>query len=133
MMTAQKKTSCYTDFLEGTSLRQIASAREVSVRTLERWCSQESWVEKRENHWNEMKQKICSHKLESEISQYMQNGQKLSVLIDFAFQEFQLYMEGKIPKKALKFSTKDFVRLAKSYNLLEERLIINHRQRSSAF
>ena len=128
-MTAKKKTTCYTDFLEGASLRQISASQEVSIRTLERWCSKESWVEKREAQWFKMKQEICSHKTKNDISEYVQRDQKISSLIDFAFDEYQLYMQGKIPRKALKLNIRDFVGLAKAYSLLSEKIVIQNRRK----
>ena len=115
MKTVEFRNQCFADFLEGKSLRQIALDRSISPRTLERWSSADHWVIRRERHRNDLYEEIIREKHNHRLNQDKSASGLAFDLFKLAHAQRLAYFQGKIPKKAVKVSMRQFVQLAKAF------------------
>ena len=101
---------------EGLSLRKIAAQLDVSRSSLEKWCRQGGWVQKRKEHWLSASQELCSNKVYEHIGGKKSVVGELEKLLHIIHSQQMAYYEGKIPRSALKYSVRDLCRVAVSIN-----------------
>lgn len=112
MKNAKKPNDGFAVFLTGVSLRQVAEQIDVSFSTVFRWSRRYSWVVKRQLAWQE-----AAETTRERHTLHMK--QENTFITDHLFSEFtfalaqrQAFREGKLPRNALKYSTRDLCRLA---------------------
>lgn len=120
-MTVEIKNQCYTAFLRGASLASIAAEMggKPSRRTLERWSKAEGWMAQR--------RQLFSERLEAEREKLLSGAPakdqsmegQLNQLIAEAVAQYQLFLRGKIPAKALPMPPEKMARVI--HNLVRGR------------
>ena len=113
-MSSTKRNACYADFLKGMSLRSIATKHELSSRTLERWSIAEHWVIRRNRVWDEEKLKIAQQHVTLKARSDVIASEAVYDLMKLAHADLSAYRAGLIPKKALKFTSRDLINFCKS-------------------
>ncbi len=114
-MKAETKNQAFALYVhQGMSLRKITNEMDVSRSTLERWCREDQWVEKRRQHWLSMAEKICEQQVQQHIGGQHSIAGKLHEMVRLIHTQHMAYYEGKIPRSAIKYTIRDLCRLAVS-------------------
>lgn len=115
MYTVEIRRECYTAFLSGKSLKTIAVEKRIGLRTIESWSIQEGWVNKRAEVWEQTRKQISENHTLGLVQNDLIISEALYKLLRQAIDELQLYYNGKIPKKAMRFKLKDLVAFANAF------------------
>ena len=113
-MKVAERNQAYTLIMKGHTLKEAAEAVGVSLSTVERWSSEAGWQYLKRKRMNSMIEE-CSYKM----------SQTLNVRTNLALDEFnqmfveavaerRLYLEGKISKRQLRYSTREMIHLGKA-------------------
>ena len=114
MMSAETLEHCFTDFVAGKSLAKIAEKRGVCKRTLERYSASQHWVIRRQRAWNLAKEKIVEEIAgRTKSNDRLLSGQ-LWRLLQETVAEHRAFMNGQIPKKAMRGGVKEMISLSKA-------------------
>ncbi len=114
MKTAEERNRCFTDFIKGMSLKTIADKYGFSKRTLERWCAHEQWVIHRQRAWSDAKDAIMKDFATNKRNSDILATEALFDLLRHAVAEQRAFREGRIPRKAMKYSLKNIVTISKA-------------------
>ena len=99
---------------KGLSLRQIAVELRIGKATAERWSSAECWGIQRQRAWRARREAVMEKHVLEENARDKSIAGELFCLFKEAARDRQSYYEGKIPRRALRFSTRDLCNLAKA-------------------
>ena len=99
------------------SLRKVAEEIGVSVSSVERWSKEDGWNIRRKRLWLESSKEALEEAMDQRISEIKTMYGKVYSIMIFAYSQHEAYRSGKIPKKALKYSARDFQNFLKAYAL----------------
>jgi transposase len=99
---------------QGLSLRRLAEVLNISRSTLERWSIKDDWVNQRQRLWQESQESAR----QEYVRRYRENDLRVSDQLFAIFRDAHLqhveYFQGKVPRRAVKYSVKDLARLAQA-------------------
>lgn len=96
------------------SYRKIAQAIGVSRSSIERWGQEDGWPYKRRRAWSEISKNTVRQTMDDRLKASVLISTELHKILSFAAAEHKNYVEGRIPKKALKFTPWDICRQARA-------------------
>lgn len=122
-MKAKERDRALTLILEGCTLKEAAIAVGVSKGTVERWSAQYQWQQRKREHLNSLVE-VCVHQVfEKSRVRTLKALDQVAGMFYQAAAERQLWYEGKIQKKDMVYTTKDFVQLGRAYTSMESDMI----------
>lgn len=95
-------------------MRAISKKYGISARTLERWSANENWVIRRQRAWSEAKEAVIEDFASSTRSTDILATEAIFDLLKHAVAEQRAFRDGKIPRKAMKYSLKNIVTISKA-------------------
>lgn len=101
---------------QGFSLRKITTILDVSRSSLERWCRDGEWVKRRNEHWSRVSQELCQNTVYEHLGNQKSVAGELEKMFIHIHEQHRAYVEGKLPRKALKYGVRDLCQIATAIN-----------------
>ncbi|MGK5085020.1 hypothetical protein WDW37_17160 [Bdellovibrionota bacterium FG-1] len=112
---ADTKHHAFALYVEkGWSLRRITSELGIGKATVERWSSAECWGIQRQRAWSAKREAVIKAHVENGAIRDKGIGGKLYAIIQDGFLDHRAFYEGKIPKRAIRYSTQELCALVKA-------------------
>ncbi len=118
-MRVAARDQAFSLFCDGATLAETAEVVGVHRSTTERWSREFNWRIHRQRVWNETRERILKERIQRFVFKDKEIATKLHDLIAGSCAEFEAVREGKLPKRALKFSRADLVKFAEAYICVE--------------
>ena len=125
-MKVQARDQAFSLFCKGKTLAEAAEAVGVHRSTTERWSREFHWKIHRERTWNEQREQAIKDRAQKFVFDERELINRLFNLMQEASAQFDAYRLGKLPKRAMKYSLRDFLAIARAYVDVEDAVV--HRQ-----
>jgi hypothetical protein len=99
-------------FIEGKSIRTIASQIHVHRSSIERWSSQDHWMILRARHREKLRQQAIDQGLFAASQHRRTVGEAMLAIFTEAVAEHVAYLKGTLPKTALRYTPTQLSQLA---------------------
>lgn len=122
-MRVQARNEAFSLFCQGKTLAQAAEAVGVHRSTAERWSREFHWKIHRERVWNEHREQAIKDRVQHFVLDDREAINRVFNLLKEASAEFHAYRSGKLPKRGMKYSLRDFLAIARAYADIEDKVI----------
>ena len=113
-MRARDPSQAFALYVTGKSLRAVASELGIGRATIERWSQRESWVERRRQAWRAVAENAADRQAERLRTQHRLIGDQIYATFLDAISQHRAYVTGTLPRRGLRYGTRDLARLAEA-------------------
>jgi len=121
-MKVQARDRAFSLFCDNSTLAQAAEATGVHRSTVERWSREFHWKIHRERVWNEQRERAIQDRAQRFVLDEREVVNRVFNMLQEASAEINAYRSGKIPKRAMKYSLRDFLAIARAYVDVEDQI-----------